>query len=102
MICAVGQRSMDFATFEALTRMKVHAGGNTPSAFDRQAEGYLPGEGCGVLVLKRLADARRDGDPIQAVLHGVAASANWTQPGASLRCAAQRAMRAQPVLRRRT
>ncbi|MEW5983052.1 MAG: SDR family NAD(P)-dependent oxidoreductase [Acidobacteriota bacterium] len=40
--------------------------------FDASANGYGRGEGCGVLVLKRLTDAQRDGDRIAAVLCGSA------------------------------
>lgn len=40
--------------------------------FDASADGYVRGEGCGALVLKRLEDARRDGDTIHAVLRGSA------------------------------
>jgi len=38
--------------------------------YDRRGDGFLPGEGCGFVVLKRLEDARRDKDYIYAVLHG--------------------------------
>ena len=41
-------------------------------AFDAQARGTVPGHGVGVVVLKRLADARRDGDTIHAVIRGTA------------------------------
>ncbi|MEM7342898.1 MAG: SDR family NAD(P)-dependent oxidoreductase, partial [Chloroflexota bacterium] len=38
--------------------------------FDASANGYVRGEGCGVLLLKRLSQAQQDGDPIVAVLRG--------------------------------
>ncbi len=39
--------------------------------FDSAADGTVLGEGVGVIVLKRLADARRDGDRVYAVLRGM-------------------------------
>ena len=39
-------------------------------AFDHRANGFVPGEGVGVVMLKRLADAERDGDIIHATIRG--------------------------------
>lgn len=44
--------------------------------FDRSADGIVLGEGAGCLVLKRLADAERDGDPIHAVIRGIGTSSD--------------------------
>jgi acyl transferase domain-containing protein len=38
--------------------------------FDAQAQGTVSGEGVGIVVLKRLAEALQDGDQIQAVIKG--------------------------------
>ena len=48
-------------------------------AFDSRADGFVPGEGVGVVVLKRLSDALRDGDHI----HGVIAGNGVNQDGSS-------------------
>ena len=44
------------------------------SPFDRKSDGLIVGEGAGVLVLKRLSDARRQGDRVRAVIHSVGLS----------------------------
>jgi amino acid adenylation domain-containing protein len=41
-------------------------------AFDASANGFVRSEGCGVIVLKRLSDAHRDGDEVLAVIRGSA------------------------------
>ncbi len=40
------------------------------SVYDKRGNGFIPGEGCGFVGLKRLTDARRDGNKIYAVLDG--------------------------------
>ncbi|MFI7002080.1 alpha/beta fold hydrolase [Nocardia sp. NPDC050175] len=49
--------------------------------FDKSANGYVRGEGCGVVVLKRLADALADGDHIHAVIRGSAVNSDGRSSG---------------------
>jgi phthiocerol/phenolphthiocerol synthesis type-I polyketide synthase D len=60
-------------------------GGTSPDGrcrpFDAAANGMVRGEGCGVVVLKRLADARRDGDRVLAVLAGSAVGSDGRSNG---------------------
>jgi acyl transferase domain-containing protein/enoyl-CoA hydratase/carnithine racemase/acyl carrier protein len=39
-------------------------------SFDQRANGFVPGEGVGVVLLKRLDEAQRDGDDIYGVIRG--------------------------------
>ncbi len=48
----------------------------TPRPFDKEADGMMVGEGIGMVVLKRLADAERDGDRIYAVIKAVGTSSD--------------------------
>ena len=63
--------------------------------FDGAADGYVRGEGCGVVILKRLADARANGDRILAVIKGSAIN----QDGKSNGLTAPNGLAQQAVMR---
>jgi len=67
------------ATMITFSRAHMLAPDGRCKTFDARADGYVRGEGCGVIVIKRLEDAIRDGDRIRAVIRGSAIN----QDGAS-------------------
>ncbi len=64
-------------------------------SFDASADGFARGEGCGVVVLKRLADAMADGDPVLAVIRG----STVNQDGHSTLLAAPNGLAQQAMIR---
>ncbi len=74
MLAGAVQRADDlflhigFSALNALSR----SGRSRP--FHRDADGLVPAEGCAMLALKRLDDARRDGDTIHAIVRGIGLS----------------------------
>ncbi|MFJ7212994.1 SDR family NAD(P)-dependent oxidoreductase [Amycolatopsis sp. NPDC098790] len=69
-----GGVTLNLSADSALTAVRF--GGLSPDGrcqvFDARANGYVRGEGGGLVVLKRLADAVADGDPIHCVIRGSA------------------------------
>jgi acyl transferase domain-containing protein/acyl carrier protein len=49
--------------------------------FDASANGFVRSEGCAVIALKRLADARAAGDPVLAVIRGSAVNSDGRSSG---------------------
>ncbi|KAK7912259.1 Fumagillin dodecapentaenoate synthase [Apiospora marii] len=49
--------------------------------FDASADGYIKAEAINALVLKRLDDAIRDGDPVRAVIRGTSTNSDGWTPG---------------------
>jgi len=64
--------------------------------FDASADGYVRGEGCGIVVLKRLADAMAAGDRVLAVIRGSAVN----QDGRTAGITAPNSLAQQAVIRR--
>jgi acyl transferase domain-containing protein/NAD(P)-dependent dehydrogenase (short-subunit alcohol dehydrogenase family)/SAM-dependent methyltransferase/acyl carrier protein len=65
----------------ALSRGHMLATDGRCKTFDAAADGFARGEGCGMVVLKRLSDAKRDGDRIWAVVRGSAVNQDGKSGG---------------------
>ena len=73
-------RNMHASTFVKFAKIgALSATGSRP--FGEGADGFVMGEGAGVMLLKRLADAERDGDRIYAVIRGVGSSSDGRGKG---------------------
>ncbi|QHG16476.1 type I polyketide synthase [Nostoc sp. ATCC 53789] len=64
-----------------LSKSKAVAADGRCKTFDASANGFVRGEGCGVVVLKRLSEALADNDPILAVIRGSAVNHDGRSSG---------------------
>lgn len=83
-------------TFVSLSKWGMLAPDGRCKTFDAGADGFGRGEGCGVIVIKRLADALRDGDRVRSVIRGTAIN----QDGRSTDLTAPNGLAQQDVIRR--
>ncbi|EAQ79138.1 type I polyketide synthase [Blastopirellula marina] len=91
MICAAGQRRMGITMFDGLRESGLlHCDAEPKNVLDAGYNGVVPSEGAAVVVLKRLSDARRDGDRIRAVIRGLGV-ATHDSPAEAMRMAVERA-----------
>ncbi|MFE3643357.1 beta-ketoacyl synthase N-terminal-like domain-containing protein [Streptomyces sp. NPDC059169] len=71
----------DITLWSVFSQLRALSPSQRIRPFHRGADGILIGEGTGVVVLKRLADAERDGDRIYAVIRGTAVSSDGRTSG---------------------
>ena len=73
-------RNMGASTFTKFCKIGALSGSGT-RPYAEGADGFVMGEGAAIFLLKRLADAERDGDRIYAVLRGMGASSDGKGKG---------------------
>ncbi len=78
-----------------LSKMSMLSPDGHCHSFDSEANGFVPGEGCGLVVLKRLSDALAAGDRVRAVIRGSAAG----QDGRTASLTAPNGLAQQAVVR---
>jgi acyl transferase domain-containing protein len=65
-------------TYLAFSKTQAFSPKGRCRPFDSSADGIVISEGVAALILKRLAEAERDGDRIYAVIQGVGSSSSFT------------------------
>ena len=66
---------------DGLARTRALSPDGRCRSFDARANGYVRAEGCGIVLLKRLSAAQRDGDRIRAVIRGSAVNHDGRSTG---------------------
>ncbi|PVE13694.1 hypothetical protein Y717_09860, partial [Streptomyces scopuliridis RB72] len=72
---------LDPASWAAVSQAHMLSPDGRCRTFSADANGFVRSEGCGVVVLKRLGDARRDGDRVLAVIRGSAVNQDGASSG---------------------
>ncbi|WP_433709277.1 type I polyketide synthase [Nocardia sp. CA-084685] len=72
---------LDEAVTEMISDLQALSPDGRCRSFDARANGFVRGEGCGIVVLKRLSDALADGDRVLAVLQGSAMNSDGRSAG---------------------
>ncbi len=73
-------RSMGVPTYVKFSKIGALSP-DISAPFDTKANGFVMGEGCAILILKRLSDAQKDGDRVYATIRGVGASSDGKGKG---------------------
>ncbi|MFJ9867013.1 beta-ketoacyl synthase N-terminal-like domain-containing protein [Streptomyces sp. NPDC101165] len=71
----------DITLWSVFSQLRALSPSQRIRPFHRDADGILIGEGTGVVVLKRLADAERDGDRVYAVIRGTGVASDGRTAG---------------------
>ena len=67
--------------FIGLSRLGSLTSTNQCKAFSNEADGYIRGEGCGVVIMKRLSDAEKDNDNIELIIKSSSVKHNGKSNG---------------------
>ncbi|MEO3827136.1 beta-ketoacyl synthase N-terminal-like domain-containing protein [Actinomadura sp. B10D3] len=76
MLAGAVHHAQHATVWSVFSRLRALSPSETIRPFDRSADGTLLAEGTGVVLLKRLRDAQRAGDPVIAVIVGAGSSSD--------------------------
>ena len=80
MICIAAHQDMSINRFDAMHKLGLLSERTGAAPFDVKSDGSFPAEGCGVLILRRLSDARKSNEPVLGIIRGIGAgtdSISW-------------------------
>ncbi|MEY2832541.1 MAG: hypothetical protein RLZZ574_1799, partial [Cyanobacteriota bacterium] len=82
-LCVVGGVNMTLSPELNIvfSQAQMMAADGRCKTFDASADGYVRGEGCGAVILKRLSDAQKDEDNIMALIRGSAVNQDGLSNG---------------------